>query len=110
MLAVKQKQFPLPSLRNALISPPSLGYGAKQEPLILTAVTKVEEAHKPEEERWPEEFQVHTVEIRATCIRSGRKEGLSKGFLWLKELLVRNYYSDCFIYTEPTEFISASQS
>lgn len=82
MLAVKQKQFPPPLPHNALISPPSLGYGAKQEPVILTAVTKVEEAHKPEEERWSEEFQVHTVEIRATCIRSGRKGGLRKGFLW----------------------------
>lgn len=110
MLAVKQKQFPPPLPHNALISPPSLGYGAKQEPVILTAVTKVEEAHKPEEERWPEEFQVHTVEIRATCIRSGRKGGLSKGFLWLRELLVRNYYSVCFICIEPTEFISASRS
>ncbi|XP_069626185.1 carbohydrate sulfotransferase 10 isoform X1 [Haliaeetus albicilla] len=33
------------------------GYGAKQEPLILTAVTKVEEVHVPEEKHWPEEFQ-----------------------------------------------------
>ncbi|KGL82763.1 Carbohydrate sulfotransferase 10, partial [Tinamus guttatus] len=33
------------------------GYGAKQEPLILTAVTKVEEVRGPEEKHWPEDFQ-----------------------------------------------------
>ncbi|KFO92216.1 Carbohydrate sulfotransferase 10, partial [Buceros rhinoceros silvestris] len=33
------------------------GYGAKQEPLILTAVTKVEEVHVPEQKHWAEEFQ-----------------------------------------------------
>lgn len=51
-----------PTFFNALASLPTLGYGAKQEPLILTAVTKVEEVHVPEEEHWPEEFQVLTVE------------------------------------------------
>lgn len=58
--------FPSPSVM--LLSLP-LGYGTKQEPLILTAVTKVEEVHVPEEKHWPEEFQVHTVEIRVMCIK-----------------------------------------
>lgn len=65
VLAVKQKLLLSPILHNALIFFPSSGYGAKQEPLILTAVTKVEEARVPEEKHWTKEFQVRTIEIRA---------------------------------------------
>lgn len=66
-------QLPPPPFYNTLISLPSLGYSAKQEPLILTAVTKVEEVHVPEEKHWPEEFQVRTVEIRVTRIKEWEK-------------------------------------
>ncbi|NXR98803.1 CHSTA sulfotransferase, partial [Oxylabes madagascariensis] len=45
------------------------GYGAKQEPLILTAVTKVEEVHVPEEKHWPEEFQPTGKALSGNLIR-----------------------------------------